>query len=64
MATPGKTVTHVRLPSLSWSAGSRVKLTLNISVSSVMMSFTMDTVKESSRTLLLNGPRGKLVRAP
>ena len=62
MATSGDTV--ARLPSLARSAGSSVKLTLNVSASSGMLSFTMDTVKESRRTLLLNGPRGKLVRLP
>ena len=35
-----------RLPSLAWSAGSRVKLALNISASSGILSFTMDTLKE------------------
>ena len=45
VAKSGDTVT--RFPSLAWSAGSSVKLTLNISSSSVILSFTMDTLKES-----------------
>ena len=45
VATLGDTVT--RFSSLAWSAGSRIKLVLNISVSSGILSFTTDTLKES-----------------
>ena len=62
VALLGDTLT--RLPSLAWSVESMVKLALNISVSSGVLSFTMDTLNESWRTLLLNGPRWTLVRAP
>ena len=60
VATSGDTVTIST--SSAWSAESRVKLAQNILASSGVLSFTMDTLKESSRTLSLNGPRGKLVR--
>ena len=62
VALLGDTLT--RLPSLAWSVESMVKLALNISVSSGVLSFTMDTLKESWCTLLLNWPRRNLVRAP
>ena len=39
-------VTVMRLPSLAWSAGSRIKLALTISSFSGIMSFTMDALKE------------------
>ena len=62
VAKSGSTVT--RSPSLARSAGASVKLAVNVSVPSGIVSFTIDTLKESWRTLLLNGPRRKSVRAP